>query len=173
MIQKIDNVSYRISAAAGGLSYVGIAVMTLLTLADVIMSALGSPIQGGFEITERLLMCTVFASLAYGQGCKAHVNTTLIISHFPRIPKFLVFGLMQALSAVAAGLWTYGAYIQIFESIRTNTVTAVLKIPLYPFFVFEFVTMIMFTLILAWDTIVIFAAVKNDWCAEHTTGSWA
>ena len=48
-----------------------------------------------------------------------------------------------------------------------------LKIPLYPFYAFEFVTMIAFSLMLLWDTIIIFLAIKNDWCADHVTGSWA
>ena len=174
MIQKIDKVFYRVSAAVGSLSYVGIVAMTLLNLVDVILTKFfGLPIQGAYEITERLLMCTVFASLAYGQACKAHINTTLIITHFPRVLKFLVFGIVEACATAGAILWTYGAYIQIFESIRTNTVTAVLKIPLYPFYAFEFVTMIVFSLMLLWDTIIIFLAIKNDWCADHTTGSWA
>ena len=174
MIEKINKVFYRGAAAVGTLSYIGIVAMTLLNLVDVILTKVFEmPIQGAYELTERLLMCTVFASLAYGQACKAHVNTTLIITHFPRVLKFLVFGVMQALATVASILWTYGAYIQIFESIRTNTITAVLKIPLYPFYIFEFVTMIMLSLMLLWDTIVIFLAIKSDWCANDVTKSWA
>ena len=174
MIQKIDKVFYRVSAAIGSLSYIGIVAMTLLNIVDVVLNKVfGMPIQGAYELTERLLMCTVFASLAYGQACKSHINTTLVITHFPRVLKFLMFGVMQALATLAAILWTYGAWIQIFESIRTNTVTAVLKIPLYPFYAFEFVTMIAFSLMLLWDTIIIFLVIKNDWCADHVTGSWA
>ena len=56
---------------------------------------------------------------------------------------------------------------------RTNTITAVLKIPLYPFYAFAFVCMIFMTIALAWHMIRVFLAIGNDECAEEVTKSWA
>lgn len=174
MLNKIDKGIYRACAAVGSLSYVGIIAMMVLNLIDVFLTKFfGINVQGAYELTERLLMCTVFASLAYAEMCDAHIHTTLFIARLPRVVKFLAFGLMSVLSTLASAWWTYAIWIQIFESIRTNTITAVLKIPLYPFYAFAFVCMIFMTIALAWHMIRVFLAIGNDECAEEVTKSWA
>ena len=174
MLKKIDNVIYKVCAAVGSLSYVGIIAMMVLNLVDVFLTKVFLiNIQGSYELTERLLMCTVFASLAYGEMCDAHIHTTLFIAKLPRVVKFLIFGLTSVLSTGASAFWTYAVWIQIFESIRTNTVTSVLKIPLYPFYAFAFICMIFFTIAMAWHMITTFLALRKDECAEEITQSWA
>ncbi len=174
MLNKIDKGVYRVCAAVGSLSYVGIIAMMVLNLIDVFLTKFfGINVQGAYELTERLLMCTVFASLAYGEVCDAHIHTTLFIARLPRVLKFLAFGVTSLLSTGASAFWTYAIWLQIFESIRTNTITAVLKIPLYPFYAFAFVCMIFMTIALAWHMIRVFLAIRNDECAEEVTKSWA
>ena len=51
MIQKIDKVFYRVSAAVGSLSYVGIVAMTLLNLADVIKMTMRGQTKLNLELT--------------------------------------------------------------------------------------------------------------------------
>jgi len=173
-MKKIDKVIVRIASTFGALAYIGIIVMCLLNLSDVVLTKVASaPIKGCYELTEVILMCTIFSALAYGQTCKAHVNTTLFITHLPRAAKLFVFGVMDILATGACAFWTYAAYTQIHESIRTNTITSLLKIPMYPFYIFAVVLLVIFCITLLWDTIKVFAAIKNDWAYEDITSNWA
>ncbi len=174
MVEKIDKVITKICAYVGSVSYVATIAITILNLADVFMTKFfKANIQGAYELTEQLLMILVFASLAYGEMNGAHIHTTLFIAKLPRILKFIIFGAMYVLATGAAIFWSYGLRIQIAESIRKNTITSVLKIPLYPFFIIAFVCVLLLAVALAWHTIKTFMALKNDKCAEDITSTWA
>lgn len=174
MGKKIEKVLYKISAYIGSVSYVCMIVMMVLNIADVIMTKFFlHNIQGAYELTERLLMILVFACLAYGETNDAHVHTTLFIAKLPRTLKFIIYGAVSVLATFASGFWAYALRIQIAESIRKNTVTDVLKIPLYPFYIIAFICVIVLTVCLAWHMIKNFLAIKNDQYAEEITSTWA
>ena len=97
----------------------------------------------------------------------------LFIAKLPRLVKFLIYGIMGVLATGAAIFWAYGLRIQISESIRKNTITDVLKIPLYPFYIIALICVIIFIVTLAWHTIQTFKAIKDDDCANEITSSWA
>ena len=174
MIKKIDKLIYRISAYVGSVSYIATIAMIVLNLVDIVLTKFfANNVQGAYELTERLLMVLVFASLAYGEMNEAHIHTTLFIAKFPRVVKFLIYGITSALATGAAIFWAYGLRIQISESIRKNTITDVLKIPLYPFYIIALICVIIFIITLAWHTVQTFMAIKNDDCANEITKTWA
>ena len=174
MFKKIEKVIYKISAYVGAVSYVATIAMIILNLIDIVMTKFfAANVQGAYELTERLLMILVFASLAYGEMNEAHIHTTLFIAKLPRLVKFLIYGIMGVLATGAAIFWAYGLRIQISESIRKNTITDVLKIPLYPFYIIALICVIIFIVTLAWHTIQTFKAIKDDDCANEITSSWA
>lgn len=173
-IDKLEKIIYRFSAYIGAVSYICTLAIMVLNIADVIMTKFfQANIQGAYELTERLLMILVFACLAYGEMNDAHVHTTLFIAKLPRTLKFIIFGIVSVLATGASGFWAYALRIQIAESIRKNTVTDVLKIPLYPFYIIAFICVIILTVCLAWHMIKVFLAIRNDQCAEEVTKSWA
>ncbi len=174
MIKKIDNFMYRLSAIVGALSFVLIIAIMLLNLVDVIFTkTIKLNFQGTYELTERMLMCTIFASLAYGEVNDAHIHTTLFVARLPRVLRFFLFGLMSLLSTATCVLWCYALFVQFGEDMRKNTITAVLKIPIYPFVIFAFICMIVFTLVIGWHMVKAFMAIRNDQCAEEVSASWA
>ena len=68
MIKKIDKLIYRISAYVGSVSYIATIAMIILNLVDIVLTKFfANNVQGAYELTERLLMILVFASLAYGE----------------------------------------------------------------------------------------------------------
>ena len=174
MAEKIEKLFYKISAYIGSVSYVATIIMMVLNIADVIMTKFFMHnIQGAYELTERLLMILVFACLAYGEMNDAHVHTTLFIARLPRAPKFIIYGAVSVLATFASAFWAYALRIQIGEAIRKNTVTDVLKIPLYPFYIIAFICVIIFTICLGWHMIRNFMAIKDDKSAEEITKTWA
>ena len=146
----------------------------MINVIDVILSKVtaSTRVLGAYEITQRLLMCAVFASFAYAQSKKAHINMTLLIAKLPRAPKFIMFTLMSILSVIASGAMTWAAYLQTMDCIAKNYVTEVLYIPLWPFYVVEIVTMAIFTIVLLYDTVLSAIAIFRDDFAEMIQEDW-
>jgi TRAP-type C4-dicarboxylate transport system permease small subunit len=154
-------------------SYAGVVAIMLLNVTDVLLTKLATkPISGAYEITESLLLCTVFASFAYAQSKKAHINMTILINVFPRVLKFLIYGLMGLLSAAVAAVVGYAAVLQAASAIDKGTVTSVLMLPMYPLYYVEAAAMFIFALSLLYDAALSFAAVFSKKHAELVTSSW-
>lgn len=154
------------------ISFFALLAIMLLNVADVFMAKLFSPITGTYEITSRLLLCTVFAAFAYAQTQKAHITMTLIVSRFPRVLRFAFFSLMSYLSVFAAGLLTYAAFYQAGVAKEGATTTDILFIPLYPFFYIQAIAMTAFTVTLFFDAVMSSISIFRKDFAEHVTATW-
>ena len=176
-IEKFRDLSARfarITKAVACISFVCVAVMMLMNVVDVILGYLFSKhILGAYELTQRLLMCAVFTSFAYGQSKKTHINMTIVIAKFPRALRFIIFTIMSVLSVLAAGAMTYAAGVQTSVAISTGYMTEVLYIPLWPFYVVETVAMAIFTLALIYDTVLYIVAIFRDDFAEMVQADWS
>ena len=170
--KKIEQFFSKFTKAICYISFVGIAVIVLLNVADVVLAKIYKPILGAYEITQRLLLCTVFASFAYAQTKKTHINMTILIERFPRAIRFVLFTLMGILSVFAAGALTYAAYYQGGISMDLGTATEVLYIPLYPFFYVQAVAMAAFAIILLFDTVMSVIAIFKEDFARHIMSGW-
>ena len=109
-VEKVKNLSSHIGKFTKGvawISFVCVIAMMLMNVIDVIMGYVASKhVLGAYELTQRLLMCAVFTSFAYGQSKKTHINMTIVIARFPRALRFILFTLMSILSIIALPLTT-------------------------------------------------------------------
>ena len=176
-IEKIKRLSARIgqiTKAIAWISFVCVVAMMLMNVVDVIMGYVANKhIRGAYELTQRLLMCAVFTSFAYGQSKKTHINMTIVIAKFPRALRFVLFTVMSILSVLAAAAMTYAAAVQTGVAISTGYMTEVLYIPLWPFYVVETVAMALFTLALIYDTVLYTVAIFRDDFAEMVQADWS
>jgi len=173
-VQKLNALVLKFTRAVGVISFVCVAAMMLLNVVDVLLAKLfNSPIVGTYELTQRLLMCAVFTSFAYGQSKKAHINMTIVIAAFPRALRFILFTLMSVLSVLAAGVMTYAAGIQMGVALSTGYMTEVLYIPLWPFYLVETIAMGIFTLALIYDTVLYVIAIFRDDFAKMIQAEWS
>ena len=174
-VKKISAGFEKFTTCLGYVSFVCVIAMMMLNVVDVVLDKVteSTRVIGAYEITQRLLMCAVFASFAYGQSKKAHINMTLIIAKFPRPLRFAVFSLMSLLSVVAAGAMTWAAYVQILDCLNKGYMTEVLYIPLWPFYVVECVAMAVFTIVLLYDTVLYVIAIFRDDFAEMIQKDWS
>lgn len=155
------------------ISYGGVVAIMLLNVVDVLFTKLlNKPVSGAYEITEVLLLCTVMASFAYAQSKKAHINMTILVKKFPKTLRFLIFGLMGLLSAGCAAVVGYAAILQALSAIDKGTITSVLAIPMYPFYYVEAAAMLVFALVLLYDTVLAFMAICSKKYEELVTSSW-
>ena len=175
-MEKVKNISAKVekfTTAVGYISFFCVAAMMLLNTADVIYhTVFNKNIIGAYDITQRLLMCAVFCSFAYAQSKKAHINMTLIIAKLPRALRFILFTLMSILSVVVSGVTTWAAYMQTLDCINKGYVTDVIYMPLWPFYVVMIIAMGIFTLTIAYDTVLYAIAIKRDDYAEMIQEDW-
>ena len=176
-VEKVKNLSSHIGKFTKGvawISFVCVIAMMLMNVIDVIMGYVASKhVLGAYELTQRLLMCAVFTSFAYGQSKKTHINMTILIALFPRALRFILFTLMSILSVVAASAMTYAAAVQTGVAISSGYMTEVLYIPLWPFYAVETIAMAIFTLALIYDTVLYAIAIFRDDFAEMVQADWS
>ena len=173
-VRKFHTAVGRFTQAIALISFVCVLLMMLMNVADVIMGYLfQTHILGAYELTQRMLMCAVFTAFAYGQSKKSHINMTIIIVHFPRPLRFIIFTLMGILSVLAAGAMTYAAAVQTGVAVSTGYMTEVLYIPLWPFYVIETAAMGIFTLALIYDTILSVIAIFREDYAQMIQADWS
>lgn len=170
--KKIGNVVGIITKAVCYISFAGVLAILLLNVADVVLAKTYKPILGAYEITQRLLLCTVFASFAYAQTKKTHINMTILIVHFPRVLRFILFTIVSLLSVLAAGVLAYAAFYQGGVSLDAGTATEVLYIPLYPFFFVEALAMAAFTIVLLYDAVMSFISIFKEDFAGLVMSDW-
>jgi len=169
---KIEKVINKITIYICYISFYGMLAIMLLNVADVFMAKFFSPIIGTYEITSRLLLCTVFAAFAYTQTQKKHITMTLIVSRFPRPLRFTMFSLMGYLSFIISALLTYAAFYQCDVARVGGTTTDILFIPLYPFFFVQAIAMAALTVTLAFDAVLSSIAIVRKDFADHVSSSW-
>lgn len=175
-LEKVKNLSRHIgmfTKGVGWISFICVIAMMLMNVIDVAMGLFNSRFVGAYELTQRLLMCAVFTSFAYGQSKKAHINMTILIAMLPRALRFTLFTLMSVLSIVAAGAMTYAAGVQTSVAIMQGYMTEVLYIPLYPFYIVETVAMAIFTLTIIYDTVIYAIAIFRDDFAKMVQAEWS
>lgn len=170
---KLESIIRKITYAIMVISIVAFAGIMLLTICDIVLRLLfHSPIVGAYEIVERTMICGVFASFAYTQMVHGHVQITLIISHLPRVVRFIILGLLAVLSGVVCFILAYAAQMQAGVALSSNYVTSMLKIPLFPFYWVEVISMVVLGLTFLFDAAENFFAVGSKKMAEHIQSTW-
>ena len=173
MIKKIDNVIGRISGTIGFFTFIAyVLIMALITVDVIFRKAFHSSILGSYELVERMLLILVFAAFAYTQTNRGHIHVTLFISRMPKAFSMILFGFLGLLSAGTAVFCAYATLLQGNFSVSSSTVTAVLHIPLYPFFYIAAFCMLIFAVTLLWDAIKSFIGVGNKEVAADIRSSW-
>ncbi|GHV33299.1 hypothetical protein FACS1894187_01180 [Synergistales bacterium] len=155
-------------------SYAGFFAIMILTVIDVFVRFVyNDPILGSYEIIERIVFCGVFASFAYAQLQKSHIQITMVIMHFPSKLRFLCVALTGLLSAAIVLVMAYAAVVQGGVAMRSGYVTGVLQIPLYPFYWIEAAAMFAFFVTLLFDAAKSAMAMFDADLAKEIQSTWS
>ena len=169
MFSKIKRFMYKFADATGVISSIGYIFIIGLCVTEVFLEHLtGMPILGSYELVERSMIIAVFASFAYAQTKKMHINVPIVLNLFPRVMKLFSLGVTSVISTGISLFMGYAAYTQCVTAKSMSQMTGILHIPLYPFYFVEAVAMIIFGLILIIDTIVIFLSIADRDMAKQT-----
>jgi TRAP-type C4-dicarboxylate transport system permease small subunit len=162
MFLKIKNFMYKFADGVGVVSSIGYIVIIGLCMVEAVLEKLtGMPILGSYEMVERSMIVAVFASFAYAQTKKMHINVPIILNFFPRAMRLLSLGVTSTISTGIALYVGYAAWTQCLTAKSMSQMTGILHIQLYPFYFVEAVAMVIFGLILIIDTIFIFMSLGD------------
>ena len=172
-MKKINGFLNKLNKIIVAVSFVGLAALMLLNVVDVIVGKLFThSIAGAYEISECILLCTVFASFAYGQSKGVHVRMMLLVQKFPHKVQYVFAAFCNILSAGIAGLCTYATFFGAARKLRDNAVSQILMFPLYPFYYIAAVCMAIFAISMIFDALVSIVAIFDSDYEEMARKGW-
>ena len=160
LIKKITEVLNTLSARIGMLAIV---ILLFMTVSDVAgRFILNRPIPGTFELSKILFALSVFFSLPVSQYNGENLGITLIYDKFPVRMK----GILDILSSVASIVMFSIAFTQTLKYAarmqNSNTVTSVLRLPMYPWIYLASVGLIILVVTLIRDFAIAILELKGE-----------
>ena len=161
-MSKVTKVLDGASEIFGGISCVALVAMMLLTVVDVFLRKFfSSPILGSYEMTECILMITIFTGMVLAQKLKIHVKVTFFINFLPWRARCITHGILELGCAVSLYFLCRAAIIHAIFCYKGDWSTDVLDIPTFPLFWIMAVSLSVWGLCLIWDAILYFIASGN------------
>ena len=106
----------------GGLSALPVALIVVLTFADVLGRYLfSSPLRGSVELIENAMALVIFTALPLVTRSRGHVSVSLIDGLVRGSAQRVKVVLCDALSALALGLMTWRLWVQGTEDLEAGT----------------------------------------------------
>jgi TRAP-type C4-dicarboxylate transport system permease small subunit len=130
---KIVNSVTRIFGFLGAVTMIGLVLMTVV---DVFLRYFfRAPILGSFELTELFLVVMVFFAIPWAAIKKANVRVDLLVSRLPARTRAAFDSVTCFMSLGITALCTWYTVPQVIYIWRLYSVSDMLKIPIYPFYI--------------------------------------
>lgn len=179
-LNSISKVTDKICYFVSIFSMIVTVLMTVVLMADVLLRKITAipifpsvvSIKGAYEIVQMSLCCFVFSTWGYTQSVHGHINVIMFIQKFHPIPRFICYAFTSLLSVVTMAFGTVAAFQQIPAVYETGEATANLLIPYWPFYVFEFIAMLLLVVTLLIDALKAVVAIWNKDMAAEIQSEW-
>ena len=172
-LKLIKKAASWLSKITGALSFLGYILIILLTVTDVVLRKLANkPVTGAYELTQYLLLVAVFASFAYCQMLRGHIQVTMILQILPKRVVFILYTLTGLLTTGTMVFVGYAASQQAIYAMSKGYVSDVLKFPTYPFIWIECICMMIFALTCLVDVFYSVAAIFNKDLQDELMKEW-
>lgn len=127
----------------GGISYIGMFALlfaTLIQVIDVILGLVSTAfIPGTTEIVPYMMVLMMFLTFGKTQLEGAHVRVDMFVNKFPPKVRCTIDGVIQLICFIFCILMAFKAFQQISSLQSRNAVTEILRIPMTPLAVVEFI----------------------------------
>lgn len=123
-----------LNRAAAFLAGIALLSMALLGAVDVVSGRFfRAPVPGALELTETLMVCSVFFAVALAQEHKRHIRVELLINLFPRRARAAadVLAYLATLGVFALIAW-YGWHMALYSYGAGEYQSGLLNFPLWP-----------------------------------------
>jgi TRAP-type C4-dicarboxylate transport system permease small subunit len=154
--QKINinkNIVNNLNSYTEKIAVVVLFSLMLLTTADVFLRTFYRPISGVIEITQLGLAVIVFTALGYSQVTREHIQIDFFMNLLPlklqRFIQVIVYLLVLGLYGVV--FWQLLVYGERLKAL--NSITPVLKLPIYPVVYVAAIGVLFFLLVLFADLV--------------------
>jgi tripartite ATP-independent transporter DctM subunit len=133
-LETIVNINRNINQWATNAGCVGLILIMLLPVVDVVSRwFFNSPVPGGVELVELLLVIIVMSSVAWCALQDGHVALTFIVDRLPLKAGNVFQGVTQVLSIITCTLLFYQNFLQAGITASHKVTTGILFIPHSPF----------------------------------------
>ena len=110
-----------------------VAILIVVTVADVTGRYLGHPIPNALEYRWNALACLVFLTLAHTQAQKGHISIALLKRYFPPRGRIILDVCLSLLGLFIMSFFVWGGAEYIVRSKSMGEVIEYTRIPIYPF----------------------------------------
>jgi len=156
VVQFINRKYLHISMAA-------LFIMMAMTVINTVIRKAGiGGIVDAFDMTNLLMICTVYCALAYQESIKGHVRIDMFVDMLPGISSKIVDTILNVLSVAIMAVMFYAYFNAIVPRFHSGSSTQVLKIPEWPFYILVTIGLFLFTLAMLLNTIGAFVPEKKE-----------
>jgi TRAP-type C4-dicarboxylate transport system permease small subunit len=174
LFDRLDRFTAQLGRYTLRISIAALIFVMLLIVVDAVSRKVKTAggIVGGIEVVQFALVVGIFASFAFCQSCHAHVRVLMLVMHFPEKIRFIIYSFGCAIGVFIVGVMVYASASQAYYSLNMKTISAILYVPLYPFYIIESVCMLLYLLTILWDLIKGIAALKSQRIAKEIQKDW-
>ena len=135
LLKKSEVIIFRLSRWMGVVAIVVLIAMMAFTVLDVFLRAFfNTPIKGDVEIIELAMVCVGFLGLAWCAMRGMHIQVDLLVTSFSRRGRSVFDAFNYLLGMGVCFIFTYKSLAEGIANREIHNLSAVLKIPLYPFY---------------------------------------
>jgi len=139
-----------------------IILMMLLIVTDVLLrNIINSPIRGGKELVELLMIIFIFFGISFTQKSKGHIGIDFVQNVLRGLTKKITVVINLILSILASGLLTYFLYHQLIDDYNRGVATIYLQWPQWILTLFIFIGMLTLTIRLILEIQEMFQSKKD------------
>jgi TRAP-type transport system small permease protein len=154
MANLIERAIQRLSKIFAYAACAALAMMMLLTVADVILRYFFfRPILGAYEVTEIMMMFLVFCTLAYNQSTKTNIRVLVLFNRLSQRTQRVLDFMTNLLGIALFILVSWQAVVFGIRNAREGLVSIELGLPKYPFVFLAALGVAAFCLVLAVDIV--------------------
>lgn len=173
-MRKLYKGARKVSYIISWISMIGLCASVLLTIVDIFFRLfLNKSILGVYEITQVMFVCIVFASYAFTQTEKGHINVVFALRLLPQKPRMILYTFTSLLSTIVSGFVCWASFRQTNSTFLAGYKSVTCHIPLYPFYAFTAIMLVLFTFVLLLDTIESGIAIFDKEYAEEVESTWS
>ena len=171
--KALDGLVTRLGTFCGMISGICLFGMMALVATDVLRRLLfNSPILGGYEICQMLMVIVVLMGMPYALSQKAIIHVTFLL---PRLPKPIRHGAWALLQIMGTGvflLFGYGTLIHGLFLKERGAVSGTIAIPFWPFYMIAAFGLFIYALIQLYDSLKAVAAIFSEKYALEISEQW-
>ncbi|MFC1532922.1 TRAP transporter small permease [Thermodesulfobacteriota bacterium] len=135
MARFAENKIYALSRILGIIAIAVLVAMMLFTVLDIFLRAFfNKPIPGDVEIIERSMVFVGFFGLAWCAMRGMHIKVDLVVAFLPKRVQSVIDSFNYILGLGVCTFFTWFSFLEGIANREMNSVTNILRVPLYPFY---------------------------------------